>query len=1054
MSTVIPDSKFTSEEDTLTAIHRELNPIRADLKYTHDQPQYVRPADLRAQSPKSSGMSVKALTTLTRLHTLLLSVKDLTFSSNPLMPLASLMPSASEVPSNSEASAGLTSTLSTFNPEIASKIIKHCLGDEVELLIAEESKTSMLSLNVQEASRASIPWLKQIDKIMSHGKDSPDNSLKIPRLTKPLILIFPYQSSISSKKGDANGQVMDDVATSDAKQSGERLALQAGDLQWITCVVLPKNYTALNGSKTGNEQGEMLFYLDPIANQNPQDVPQRFLIFYKMITKGVSFKERISGQTEFRSVVIHPFPRCLFYNGSRAQQHSSSDSFSWAIYNAMMVVLTGNTNFIPAYEHLPKDKVNLALNRLLSTILTPPGPQIPPYTLRNITTLLVAHRITQGLQKHLSKDATQKYEIYFYPVQGLEPDMLLKDSILYFLSRNEIINRRVCFLLQGTGSTPLALIVQLGQVNSRVVDELQRQLNARNITSQQSELKAFGEILNWTDGVNLFKQIYGHIQAIFLGSSAVAGLVQQLKTPFEKAYAGKIHLGFKGVASVNPTVQLTDDILQMLRCGETRSVPSVQLFSEHREICARDLLASLQGSLQPNQYQSILGIIEILLKYLTLEQQRKQYPSPENTIDALEGLLELDLQVKKSIYSKRLNSHEMQQGLRQLELSSITDMLALLDKPSLLSQQLEQACTRSAQNIQAWEVALQKRIQEQSTWLPYLWNKSKRATKFMYQNSLIPLGAEGIHWMGQIVANLIPNPVKTEAKAFAQTSAKWAVLCFTLSPRLANKSHHVMGKLLNPKNISLALKTSGAALGLMATGAQGIYAATRMLGITTITQYCYNQLNLPRVIKEKATLIPALLQLSPIHLFRFFNIVAAFFETLYFRNPQLFVHVLSGMTGSLITTNLAQKYLDALKPKSGQRPNEEQVYILFLLSIAGYDIGRGIGEYSYQSFLSVYNRYQLRARVIEQLQTLALEQQVQDFTIEPEGIENTNPANPLLWLKISAEKVKWTWRGREGIYHHADCDIGSSYVDINLGEKQNIISCVFVSSSPRLVGPS
>jgi hypothetical protein len=108
--------------------------------------------------------------------------------------------------------------------------------------------------------------------------------------------------------------------------------------------------------------------------------------------------------------------------------------------------------------------------------------------------------------------------------------------------------------------------------------------------------------------------------------------------------------------------------------------------------------------------------------------------------------------------------------------------------------------------------------------------------------------------------------------------------------------------------------------------------------------------------------------------------------------------------------------------------------------------GMALGKQGYQAFLSVLQEHQLRAKLLERLQTIAAEQQVAGFRIEqPQGFN----MNPLLWLKPNTEKIKLNWRGRNGYFHHAVCDINAN---ANMMKGGNALTCHLTSSSPQLKG--
>jgi hypothetical protein len=172
------------------------------------------------------------------------------------------------------------------------------------------------------------------------------------------------------------------------------------------------------------------------------------------------------------------------------------------------------------------------------------------------------------------------------------------------------------------------------------------------------------------------------------------------------------------------------------------------------------------------------------------------------------------------------------------------------------------------------------------------------------------------------------------------------------------------------------------------------------------------------------------------------NLAIAALEASYFKSPQLLIHALGGGSCSVLTTHLAQRFFEPLRITPGARATEDQIYILFLLSLMGYDFGRAFSDYGYQAFFSVLQEHQLRTRLITHLQALATEQSVPDFVIE-HSIAST--FNPLLWLKPNLEKINFSWRGKNDYFHHAACTVNTESV-----QDKNLLSCDLTISPPQL----
>lgn len=185
---------------------------------------------------------------------------------------------------------------------------------------------------------ASIDCLKSL--IGWHTQDKSTQIVGQPgmHLQRPLVMLFPIQSETT---------------------------LPNTESPWISVVVLPKSYQAPFGAPTGNSQHQII-YMDSRVTSRAEEMPEPFKLFYKLITEGGA----ITNNQNQRLIISAAFPNAVFYNASHQQQLIHSDNLSFAVYNALMIVLTGNGEFAKSMQ--PSRVLSHQLRQVISVYLTPP----------------------------------------------------------------------------------------------------------------------------------------------------------------------------------------------------------------------------------------------------------------------------------------------------------------------------------------------------------------------------------------------------------------------------------------------------------------------------------------------------------------------------------------------------------------------------------------------------------------------------------------------------------------------------------------------------------
>lgn len=970
----------------------------------------------------------------------------------------------------SEEAKGTASTdVTVLSPKQIPQLLRNGLANTVRLICFENPLTM----------EALVQCVLGIHRLLN---DKP--------LEKPLIIVLPI------------------LQTTELQKNSLSLLEKC---QWSSCVILPKNYLSPCGQPTGNADKEVIFYSDSSSKQSPEQMPPHFANFFQILTQGCTKKQQSHDSKNVRETrIAPPFPQALFYNAGCHQQQTLADSRSWVVYNTLMIVLSGNGKFANKFTVSCKAPTNLLLQLLnampkianvtsansnnLTTLQQVPKvnqeggkssdeklvEQKNPPVSSSKKELLSAESSGMAVKKDEKYAASDtKFEIkssdlknitiksdsslpipsYSFSTivnllnvlhkekeqiviaKALDPYLFLLDNIRYFLKyREQASHRRVCFLLPGLNQEPLALIFQLSQLNKTQISKIQEWLQDEKTPHAESLAKE-------AKYQQAFQQLYGHVQTLFLGSHATDNLIKQLIIPFQLAYTGKVEITFKPPTLINPHVAFVDDCIQMLLKGETRELPTVDVYKQHHAHCVSILMSAINAT---NDYQKLIQEQAIILfKYMMLKNSREKYCSIKgNNLYDLEQLMAKDQRIKTTIFSS--NIVDLEVFFIALDLIPLAIMASLAHEPQQLLQKLKESQMQQQKLIENWEQDLQSRIKMlNKAWFPYLQKQSKKIANFMYQNSMVSLSAEIINWVGQPVISSIPESWKFQMKDFALSSIKWATLCFTLSSRVARKSYHVADQIFNHSDTSFGvLKLAGASLGIMMIGSEGLYSTVRILTTSAITLFLIDHFNQLQFIDAKAMVKRRYrFQVDSIVLYRSLSLITSLFESLWFKEIQPLIYLMGGMSGSIVAVRAAKKLFPELRVLPGQLSTPDQTHFLFLISLAGHQFGYVISEYGYNFVASIIFKHYLQQQVIRQLREQAAEQQVADLVIESSYI----PASPWLWFTAS-KQLRVEWRGRNNFFYHADCNINEIKTKSIATATETTLECVVHSTVPRITG--
>ncbi|WP_039459467.1 hypothetical protein [Candidatus Jidaibacter acanthamoebae] len=218
--------------------------------------------------------------------------------------------------------------------------LNQILGDWVHIIHPDQSSIySPASSKQDNALEGAINYAKNIGGFYS-DKDLIANGL------------------IHQDGGDLKKPIIMIINTSTIEVSSETDTLTEGGTHWHSCVVLPKNYVTPFGVELNNNQ-EIVFYLDSL-NTKPK-LPKSLK---HLLTQGTEYTFESEGK-EHKHRILPVFSDAKIVDGNECnQQLEGYDCGWWAVYNALMVVFTGNVNYLKQFES-PSREPAYALREIL-----------------------------------------------------------------------------------------------------------------------------------------------------------------------------------------------------------------------------------------------------------------------------------------------------------------------------------------------------------------------------------------------------------------------------------------------------------------------------------------------------------------------------------------------------------------------------------------------------------------------------------------------------------------------------------------------------------------
>lgn len=208
--------------------------------------------------------------------------------------------------------------------------LREALGTAVHIIDpATSSVASLASDNHYEAIEGTVNYIKMISGYSTNGQAIKNGFIHADGgvLKKPVVMVWNNASVKVKSEDDAEA---------------------VGGSHWQTCIMLPKNYITPFGYPIKNNT-ELVFFVDSLYEGQVIPTP-----FREMLVQERSFVFKSEGRT-FYHTIGGAFPQAQFFNFTPKQQLGGSDCGWWAVYNAIMIVFTGNADFLGRFNKRSRD---------------------------------------------------------------------------------------------------------------------------------------------------------------------------------------------------------------------------------------------------------------------------------------------------------------------------------------------------------------------------------------------------------------------------------------------------------------------------------------------------------------------------------------------------------------------------------------------------------------------------------------------------------------------------------------------------------------------------
>ena len=207
--------------------------------------------------------------------------------------------------------------------------LRRCLGSSVHIIHPNSCTTATpASSNELNATAGAKLYAKKISGFSSKGKRSLESNILNDdgsELKRPIVMI---------------------LNTVSAKVRSEQDTKATAGQHWRCCVILPKNYKLPYTESSLNNANEIIFYLDSVS---PQGMAKAFETALRKGCKDLFS----SGEENYIHDIPAAFPNAIIRDNIEiCPQAGGSDCGWWAVYNALMIVFTGDTKYLEQFKSL------------------------------------------------------------------------------------------------------------------------------------------------------------------------------------------------------------------------------------------------------------------------------------------------------------------------------------------------------------------------------------------------------------------------------------------------------------------------------------------------------------------------------------------------------------------------------------------------------------------------------------------------------------------------------------------------------------------------------
>lgn len=646
----------------------------------------------------------------------------------------------------------------------------------------------------------------------------------------------------------------------------------------------------------------------------------------------------------------------------------------------------------------------------------------------SILGFLQAYGISQAFEE-INTAVSSESRVCLLP-QRVPLNILLQENIDYFLRCDNVSStRRVGFILCFEGRW-IGLAVSLSDLNPDILSAIQNSLHkvARDKNT----------ILKNPPLLNLFRQLYTKVNAVFLGLSSNNGddanIVRGQFIPLlQQAYAAQgIQALFAEPPIANsPDLIFLEDLVTLLKENvfqreqitahiiNPRSTPEYEkrLFKKHQGQLIRFLKSMLQDTLASEGAESSTNLKTIMLRCV----KRLSLIAEQNKIDQQTAqtdnyvLRQHYLQAKSKIYAHSTFSLE-EQLIIVLNNLDVNNLLKLLHteptaRVRFLQQGLEEFSQLLSGKIETWQDQFNQRPRYLKR---QILQSGIRGMEVLYQATLVPMYANLFSTVGELLHDVLKEfnyyrmTHHVVGKSLHEVT-RIMIYGLTLSDALSRQAADAF---IGPYSARMAMQLSGGLFGLSCAYTLGAPIFISTASFILLNQVVHHYTQQPHLDDNTATMqANALSMLTPQTTARLISLTMLVIQLLLLKGDIRHAWAyLTGLLGSILAVY-------TLQPNQPQNPEENN--IAFLASMGGQQLGQSLTYLALALVDTLTLKSQQREAFLNHLQGLMLMGEIED-------VEVTLPAfwsDPMTWI-TNKNPVQASFRNQSsGFFTRVKCDI-------------------------------